>query len=387
MTKSKTFAIIGGGIGGLTTAIALQRKGFEVTVFESAPSFEPIGAGIVLAPNAIKALQAIGVDQDVISVGNVIRKFSVKDWSGSVLNATESDKLALRYGTGKMCALHRADLHRVLLRHLTTNAVINNKLCTGFRQEQDGVNLSFSDGSSAFGNFVIAADGIHSIFRKHLIPKAVMRYSGYAAWRAVIDNPPEDIATGEASEFWGAGRRFGMVPLANARMYWYATLDVPASERTQFSTDIAGLKSHFSRFDPIVSEVISRTADHQIIRNDIFDFKPVTRYAYGNIVLSGDAAHATTPNLGQGACMAIEDAVVLANCVQRETNISKAFTDYEFSRVPRNTKVVNASYMMGKISQLKNPLMMQLRNTAMRLAPKSVNEKQLKFLYDISFVE
>lgn len=387
MTKTKTFAIIGGGIGGLTAAIALQQKGFEVTVYESAATFEPVGAGIVLAPNAIKAFQAIGIDREVISAGSLIKKFSVKDSSGSILNSTESDKLTLRHGPATMSALHRADLHRVLLKHVKPESVLNNKLCTGFHQAQDGVTMNFSDGSSAFSNFVIAADGIHSIFRKHLIPQAAMRYSGYACWRAVTERAPGKIDVNEASEFWGAGMRFGMVPIANSRMYWYATIDVPTSERTRFSTDITGLKTRFSQFDPDVCELISRTADHQLIRNDIFDFKPVTRYAFGNIVLTGDAAHATTPNLGQGACMAIEDAVVLANCIQREADVVKAFRDFEFRRVPRNTKVVNTSYMMGKFGQLKNPLMMQLRNTAMRWAPKRVNEKQLKFLYDISFVE
>lgn len=387
MIKSKSFAIIGGGIGGLTTAIALHRKGHNVTVYESAPSFKTVGAGIVLAPNAIRAFQSIDIAEQVIAAGNQLRKFSIRDSAGASLSASESEKLALRFGPLPTVGLHRADLHRVLLNQLPEDSVLTNRLCTAFQQDRDGVVIRFSDGSTVKADYVIAADGIHSIFRKALIPEATLRYSGSACWRAVIGNRPADFPNGEASEYWGRGKRFGMVPLAGSAMYWYATLNVPTSEASSFSADVNKLESLFQGFAPIVCDVISRTTNDQLIRNDIFDFKPVTKYAFGNIVLTGDAAHATTPNLGQGACMAIEDAVVLAACVDREKDTIKAFRDFESRRVDRNRRIVNASYSMGKVAQVSNPLLMRLRNAAMRATPKSISESQLKFLYNVSFAD
>jgi 2-polyprenyl-6-methoxyphenol hydroxylase-like FAD-dependent oxidoreductase len=201
----------------------------------------------------------------------------------------------------------------------------------------------------------------------------------------VISNVPEKFSKATALEIWGAGKRFGMVPLSNKRIYWYATQNAPASDTSLKSITTEDLRFAFSHFGSGVSEVISLTKENELIRNDIFDFKPVVQYAYGNIVLSGDAAHATTPNLGQGACMAIEDAVVLANCLVHEPDVVQAFRKFELRRLERNTRIVNTSYSLGKVAQIRNPILMRLRNTAMRLVPEAVAEKQLNFLYDVSF--
>jgi 2-polyprenyl-6-methoxyphenol hydroxylase-like FAD-dependent oxidoreductase len=384
MTKAKTFAIVGGGIGGLTAAIALQKKGFDVKVYENAPVFKPVGAGIVLAANAMKAFQAIGIDQEVLSAGKELKRFAIKNTQGDYLSTTEAEEINLKYGVVNTLTLHRADLHQVLVNQLNPTVIHKAKNCVDFVVKSDGVELQFADGSSSQEDFVIGADGIHSVFRNKLLPLSSLRYSGYTCWRAAISDVPEDLVSDEAVETWGRGKRFGMVPLTNNRIYWYATVNAPQSNKS-FSCSIDEVAQSFKEFHYPVGKILSMTKSEQLIRNDISDFKPITRYAFGNIVLMGDAAHATTPNLGQGACMAIEDAVILANCIDKESDAVKAFGYFQHLRIKRNTQIVNASYSLGKIAQFKNPLLASVRNAAMRFTPASVADKQLKFLYDISF--
>lgn len=381
MNGFQSIAVIGGGIGGLTTAIALQRKGHSVTVYESAPSYRPLGAGIVLASNALKALEEIGILGEVSAVGHVLKRFVLKDSVGRDLSVTEAVKADGKYGRHGTLALHRADLHEVLRGLLRRETIVHGKACVSFRDEGERIHLHFSDGSSAVADAVIAADGIHSVFRKTLVPESVLRYSGYTAYRAVVEMP-ERFQADEASESWGLGKRFGVVPIGRGRVYWYVTVDAKASAP---SMSIGNLRDVFRDFHPLVLDVLSNTRSEQLIHNDISDFIPVRRYAFGRMVLLGDAAHATTPNLGQGACMAIEDAAVLGNSFVQSTDPALAFRRFEERRLERNTAVVNKSYSMGRIAQLKNPLLARARNVAMRLTPARVTERQLKFLYDVSF--
>jgi 2-polyprenyl-6-methoxyphenol hydroxylase-like FAD-dependent oxidoreductase len=382
MDRSRSIAIVGGGIGGLTTAIALRRKGYEVTVYEAAESFKNVGAGIVLAGNAMKALQTIGIDREIIDAGRKLKRFAIRNPSGTYLSTTEADKINRKYGLVNTLSLHRAELHKILLSFIEPGIVHQSKTCTGFEQTDEGTRLFFADGTYSDVQFVIAADGIHSVFRKKFLPDSVLRYSGYTCWRAVIDVPGLNID--EATETWGRGKRFGVVPLTRNRIYWYATLDSkPAIQASPVS--IEDLRNIYAGFHDPVPSILKMTREEQLIHGDISDFKPITQYAFGNIVLIGDAAHATTPNLGQGACMAIEDAVVLANALVAQGEPVPAFRLFEKLRLERNTRVVNASWSLGKLSQVSNPVLASLRNAAIRLTPESVAERQMKFLYDVSF--
>lgn len=145
------------------------------------------------------------------------------------------------------------------------------------------------------------------------------------------------------------------------------------------------LLSHFNSFHEPVPSIIRNTADDQLIWGDIIDIKPISRFAFNNIVLMGDAAHATTPNMGQGACMAIEDAVILANLIETHSNIQDAFVKFETLRRPRTEKIVNGSWTVGRVAQIENPVLAWLRNAAVRLTPPSVAERQMEFLYNVSF--
>jgi 2-polyprenyl-6-methoxyphenol hydroxylase-like FAD-dependent oxidoreductase len=385
MTKSKTFAIVGGGIGGLTLAIALQKKGFRVKVYESAPKIRPVGAGIVLAANALKAYKAIGLDEEVIAAGMAMKKFVIKDSKGRELSKTEVNKVFEEYGAVTNLTLHRADLHAVLQQNLQGGTLELDKSCESFDIEDGRILLAFKDGTTTAADYVIAADGIHSVFRRSFLKDSKLRYSGYTCWRGITSTLPAEFNHEEATETWGAGKRFGIVPLKNGRVYWFATLNAPQNDPVTSRFSKTDMEKLFADFHFPVQPIIAGTRPEDIIKNDIIDISPIKKYAFGKVVLLGDAAHATTPNLGQGACMAIEDAVVLAHCVETSDEPEVAFVKYEERRMARTTKIVNTSYQMGKVGQVKNPLLVMLRNTLIKYTPESVTDKQLRFLFDIQF--
>ena len=232
---------------------------------------------------------------------------------------------------------------------------------------------------------MIASDGIHSVFRKKLLPQSLPRYAGYTCWRAVIEYAPENFDREETSETWGPGARFGIVPLSHNRLYWFATLNAKANDATLKAYAPNDLLRHFQSFHQPIAHIIEQTKKEQLIWSDIIDLAPIKQFAFNNIVLLGDAAHATTPNMGQGACMAIEDAATLANCMVKNTTIEEAFSQFQAKRIGRTTKIVNTSWRVGRIAQWENPWLMRVRNVAIRSTPSRVAEQQIKFLQDITF--
>ncbi|MEI9917549.1 MAG: FAD-dependent monooxygenase [Bacteroidota bacterium] len=315
----KHYAILGGGIGGLTLAIALQKKDVKVTVYESAPQWKPLGAGIGLAGNAVKAFREIGIEQQVLREGKVIRKAVIRNPRGKILTSIDSEEVSRRFDVVNNFAIHRADLHNVLIKQLHPGTVELSKACVDFTQDDNGVALTFSDGSKAHADYLVAADGIHSVARKKLMSNAQPRYAGYTCWRGVTDDLPEGFDSDETSETWGQGTRFGIVPLTKNRVYWFACVNSSPNDAMMRSLTPADLLAFFGAFHAPIPDLIKRT--EKVIWNDIIDLEPVTKFAFDKVVLIGDAAHATTPNMGQGACMAIEDAVVLSNLiVQSQTS-------------------------------------------------------------------
>ena len=384
MGRSKRFAIVGAGIGGLTLAIAMQRKGFNVSIFENAPSLKPLGAGLALAANAVNGFAEIGISEAVLKAGSVLKKLLIRDDKGRILAETDSEIISKKFNTVNNFTIHRADLHDVLLQHISGNVHLG-KACVDFVQSAAGIKLIFQDGSTHDTDFVIACDGIHSIFRKKLLPESQLRYAGYTCWRAVIDKVPPSVDMQVTSETWGRGSRFGIAPLSNGRLYWFACLNARENDPAMRNFRVKNLLDHFGKFHSPIREILEHTSDEQLIWNDIVDIEPIKKFAFGNIVLLGDAAHATTPNMGQGACLAIEDAVILANTIADSGSVEEAFVAFEQKRIKRTTLVVNDSLKLGRIAQLENPLLIKIRNLLLRLTPQFVAEKQIRFLIDVKF--
>jgi 2-polyprenyl-6-methoxyphenol hydroxylase-like FAD-dependent oxidoreductase len=385
MKSKKQFAIAGGGIGGLSLAIAMQRKGYDVTVYESASVMKPLGAGLALAANAIKAFHEIGIGPEILKAGRKLKSLQIKDEKGIILSSANSEQLADKLGVTNNFTIHRADLHEVLLSRLKPGSIQLGKGILDFTQDDDKVVLKFADGSIVATDYLIAADGIHSKIRKKLLPESTPRYAGYTCWRAVIENVPKGFDFETTSETWGSEGRFGIAPLSNNRVYWFACVNAPQNDPIMKEFKTEDLISWFRNFHEPIPQLLKQTRNDQLIWSDIIDLKPLKQFAFDKVVLIGDSAHATTPNMGQGACMAIEDAVILANMIEASENAEIAFKLFESKRIARTTRIVENSWSLGKVAQLRNPILVGLRNTAVKWTPSSVTEKQMKFITDISF--
>lgn len=378
----RPITIIGGGIAGLTAAIALNKTGYETIVFESAPEIKAIGAGLGLGANAMIAFDRLGIKNEVIHSGRVLPSFSVYDQQGKLITRTDSAGLSARYGVDNF-TIHRAELHHLLLSKIDSNSVHTNKKAVDIEQKENLVVIKFQDGSSHETEYLIVADGIHSMIRKKLLPAVEPRYSGYTCWRAVIDNTNLNLT--ESSETWGTSGRFGIIPLAHNKIYWYACINASRNDSNYKSFQVKDLLNHFKDYHDPIQAILRETKDEHLLWNDIIDVKPINQYAFNRILLIGDAAHATTPNMGQGACQAIEDAAVLADEISKNADILQAFKHFELRRIKKAHFITNRSWTIGKVAQWENPFLAQFRNFIFRMIPSSVKEKQFKMLFDVDF--
>jgi 2-polyprenyl-6-methoxyphenol hydroxylase-like FAD-dependent oxidoreductase len=370
----QTILIAGGGIGGLTTGIALRRAGFEVRVFERASRIGEVGAGLTVQSNAILALQRIGLDQDVIGNGQVLGVASVRRPDGTIISRADLAEVGHTVGAPAV-AIHRATLQRVLLDALGENVVETGREVEGYEARPDGVSVLFQDGGRAEGSLLIGADGIRSSVRAGMLGDGEPLYSGYTCWRGVTGEggPPVE----ETSETWGRGRRFGIVPVERGRLYWFATLNAPAGGRDEPGRVRACLEEMFAGWHRPVAEVLAITPEEAILRNDILHRLPAPRWVEGRVALLGDAAHPMTPNLGQGACQAIEDAVILADCLAADSDPARALQTYEVRRKARADGFVLTALRLGRLAQIENATGRWLRDRLLALTPSSMARAQL----------
>ena len=332
--------VAGAGIGGLTLAIALRRRGARVRVFERANHLGAVGAGIGLPANGVKALQTLGLGESVTRAGMIVRRAAILDARGRPLGA-EVDLTSVYQEIGaSLVALHRARLHALLLDALGSGVVTTGAHVVSFEQTADVVYVALMTGERVEAKLLVGADGLHSNVRAQVVGNDPPVYSGYTSWRGVT---PANAVTVPArtTESWGRGERFGIVPIGFGEIYWFAVADAPPNRR---DTDVRGeLMARFGSWHEPVAAIIEATPPERIMRTDIYDRAPIERWHSGRVVLLGDAAHPMTPNLGQGAGQAIEDAVVLDECLAQATSIEEALTHYEQRRVARANGIVRAS--------------------------------------------
>lgn len=374
--------IIGAGIAGLTAAIAFQKAGYTPVIFEAADTLKPVGAGLGLAANAIKAFDKLGLKNKVIEKGRLLSSFTIKDEKDKIITYTDSYKTSREYGLDNF-TIHRAALHEVLLSEIPPEQLYTGKRCIDINMGKDGVRLLFKDGNSAETDYLIVADGIHSPVRQKLIPGSTPRFAGYTCWRGVIDNSALKIDN--SYEIWGSKGRFGAVPLANDQLYWFATINSTANNARFKNFRIPDLQKWFHHYPEEAGSILQHTSEDALIWSDIIDLKPLSRYAFGNVLLVGDAAHATTPNMGQGACQAIEDGAVLYDELLKNVGPEEAFLDFEKRRISRTHFIINQSARIGKVAQATHPFLIRLRNAAFRSIPTGIKNKQFKKLYNIDF--
>jgi 2-polyprenyl-6-methoxyphenol hydroxylase-like FAD-dependent oxidoreductase len=357
--------IIGGGIGGLSAAIALRRVGIEAVVFEQADALREVGAGLSVWTNAVKALRKLGVGDSALATASILERFEARTWRGEVLMETSFGELGRKLGAPNLL-IHRADLLRGLALLIDESLVHCRARCVAFEQNPHGVTACFAGGHRAEGDFLVGADGLHSVIRGKLLGASKPRYAGYVCWRGLAQFVHDEFPAGYGLESWGPGRRFGMHHCGPGRVYWYATKNLPEGMPANEACCQAEVLDNFEHWHTPIPQAIRATDSSAILRNDIVDRKPVKQWGQGRVTLFGDAAHPTTPNLGQGACQAIEDAVVLASCVRKATDLDSALRSYEDQRMPRTADITNQSWLLGKMCQWENPLACWMRNRLAR---------------------
>jgi 2-polyprenyl-6-methoxyphenol hydroxylase-like FAD-dependent oxidoreductase len=363
--------IIGAGIGGLAAGIALREAGLAVEVYERSSVLREVGAGISLWANAIHALELLGLGEALHAASVPYCIDGLRTCRGAQLVSVSASELERRIGT-PIVVLPRPNLLALLLSAFGTQNLHCGARCTGFRHDAKRAVACFDDGRQEKADLIVGADGLHSVIRAALHGDRPPRYAGCTAWRAAISFPGHTI---EASESWGYGSVFGKVPMYGDQVYWYATKNAP--EGQGFASEKAELLRHFQGWHAPIQELIEATDESAILRNDIYDRPCLKTWSQGCVTLLGDAAHPMLPFLGQGGCQALEDAVVLGQCLQGATAVDAALREYEVRRIPRTDLLVKRSQMIGRIAQLQNSVAVALRNAAFALVSPRLQLSQL----------
>ncbi|MFJ5226245.1 FAD-dependent monooxygenase [Streptomyces sp. NPDC088400] len=367
--------VVGGGIGGLAAAIGLRLIGWEVTVVERAPVLADAGAGISLHANGIRALDVLGVGEAVRAAARPQYTGGTRVPGGGWLARMDGAALDRELGT-PIVGIPRAVLHQLLRAALPSECLVAGAEVTSVdRSDPSRVRIPLGD-AVLEADLVVAADGVGSRLRAQLFPEHPgPAYSGSTVLRAITERPVE-LAT-DFGPTWGKGAEFGHIAFADARAEWHAVLS--SAPGVRHADALAAMRRRFGTWHDPIPVLLAATRSGAVLHHDIHELvTPLPAFTAGRIVLLGDAAHAMTPNLGQGACQALEDAAVLAAALATRPTVESALARYDAERRPRSQSVARAARQAGRMGQqLTHPLAVAVRNTALRPAPSRVTVRTI----------
>jgi len=372
--------IVGGGIGGVATLAALHRLGIQATVYERAPRLKEVGAGMMLWPNATRVLKSLGLLEKVAARSGPNTHFLVRASCGKILM-----NIALgEFDVPALCT-RRSDLLAALLSAVPCESIRLGREFTHLEKCKSKVRIHFSDGSVEQHDAVVGADGIRSRVRSQLFGISDPVHRGYTVWRGVAPYSGSAIRRGHNSETWGHGSRFGILDVGQGRFTWYATAnaqqrDAALPDDPKTTADLKSeLRRRFEGWHAPIPALIEST--EFILENGAYDVPPLPRWTDGRVTLLGDAAHPCTPNLGQGGCLALEDAVVLAKCVSGAISLESALRRYESLRRRRTRHIQQRSLLMGNVGQWQNRAVVAGRRVVTGLLPSALFERNLRRVY------
>ncbi len=371
----KTISIIGGGIGGLTAAVALRQRGFDATVYEAATELAPIGKGIGVPVNALLVLDQLGLGDAIAARGVEIDRAEIVDLAGGVLQHIDLTWLRETWGRCSI-AIRRSDLQGVLREALPAEAIQLGKKLQHVRHEGDCVTACFTDGTEVVADVLIGADGLHSRVREAVTPGAPLRSAGQACYVGLTSFHLPDALRHVAREVWGGAFRFGFSPVTADQVYWFAPISTTPGQAA-LPESLGDLRRCYAAFPAPIPEILAHTAEADVLRLDLHDLPPLPRWWSQRAVLLGDAAHAMTPNLGQGGAQAIEDAYFLADALATCATPEKAFAHYEHQRKARTARLGATAWTLGRLAHAQRPWARGVRNWALRAMPQWMHRRQL----------
>jgi FAD-dependent urate hydroxylase len=363
---SLKIVVIGAGIGGLTVGIALKQAGFEVEIYDRIKEMRPVGAGISLWSNGVKVLNYLGLGAQIAQIGGQMNRMEYRSKTGDRLNEIDLMPLVQRVGQ-RPYPVARRDLQKLLLEAFGGEVRLNHQ-CLGVEETAQGVTAVFENGHRATGDLVIAADGIRSLLRSYVAGHVEPTYAGYINWNGLVA-ADEALAPKDCWVIYvGDHKRASLMPIAGDRFYFF--LDVPLPQETPDNPETyqTELRQHFAGWATPVQMLIERLNPYEVARPVIQDVGPIDRYVRGRVALLGDSAHATCPDMGQGGCQAMEDALVLTRyLVTTNLGVEYALKRYEQERMERANAVVKkarkrAEQIHGKDPQVTQQWYSQLAN-------------------------
>jgi 2-polyprenyl-6-methoxyphenol hydroxylase-like FAD-dependent oxidoreductase len=365
--------IAGAGVAGLTSAIALRRRGIDALVFERASSAREIQVGgcIHMWHNGMRGLQRIDVGERLLELAGpqaVVSRAEFRTSHGRLMYGWSVSDIEAKVGSPTF-GVRRPELHRVLLDGLEDGLVQFGETCVGFEQSADGVLVRFAGGREERGDVLIVADGLRSALRAQLPDATAPRYAGYVSWQAIARVATDVVPVGQFRVLWGRGARFLFYRIGPEEVYWEGTFAADAGgEDADGERKQAVLERFHGWCDPVAT-IIAATEQEAIGRADMYDRPPSKQWGEGRVSLVGDAAHAMTNALGQGANQAIEDSVVLARCLAEQAGAGApaGLRAYEAERMPRASRFASMSWSLARASRLHSPIACALRDTGLTM--------------------
>ncbi|MCC6537646.1 MAG: FAD-dependent monooxygenase [Bryobacterales bacterium] len=367
-------AIAGAGIAGLTCALACQRRGFEVSVFEASPGLTPVGKGIWVPPNAMQVMERLGVAQQIAARGWPLDSITLRTMQGTPLTSVDLRRVAARHGHTTI-SIRRSTLIDCLAAPLAAGVVQLSKRLQHWRAAGSGVELTFEDGAMQRADLLVGADGLRSRVREGMWPGLVPREAGQTCYLGIASLALPEARARECNEIWGGPRRFGYSAVGPGHVYWFA----PVTGASSLTRD--DLIQCYAGFPAPVPQILVATPAPDIMQTVLAELPALSHWRQGRAVLLGDAAHAMTPNLGQGGAQAVEDAFVLVEALAREDSVEAALAAYESLRQPRVGPIKKRAWQLGQMSHWENPAATWLRNLTLRLLPRRLGEQEQDRIY------
>ncbi|QLZ68529.1 monooxygenase [Legionella sp. PC1000] len=379
-SKNVDILIIGAGMGGLTCAIACKQAGFLTTVLERNSEPGAIGAGIWLPPNALQVYEQIEILKDLFPLGYCINQINLISAFSGKLRETNLNNYLDKYKF-TLLALHRARLLNFLVEKTGFQSIQFNSHIKNLKHHDSNVSVILENGEKITAKILIGADGIHSTIRNLVFGNTPIRYSGTSSFRGVINLSGITKGRHEAYEIWAPGHRLGYSLISEKEMYWYLTFDakqscfIPNDERYQMLLTFA------EKYLTSEVELFQNMQPEQIIQTDISELKRIKQWNYNRICLLGDAAHAMTPNLGQGAAQAIEDALTLTLSLKKHGLNEHALSAYNATRIKKVRYIVTKSWEIGKMCHIQSKILQAIRDYLIRMTPHFIEESAMDRIY------